>query len=477
MHKYVTIVMFAVTLAVNAQAIDYKFRFGAFDTVTVYKPASGDIQQVTLFISGDGGWNLGVVDMARELLPLNVLVVGVDIRHYLRNIQATKDKCLYPAADFELLSKFVQKKENLPAYILPIIVGYSSGATLAYAIIAQSPVNTFKGAISMGFCPDLPLVKPLCAGSGGLASEPGPKGKGFSFLPLPTLPTPWIAFQGKADQVCDPAAVEQFVKQIRSARLVSLEKVGHGFSVEKNWLSPFKQSFTAIAANTDPQKPITTGLTKKADTTLSKVEPVSDLPIVEVPVQGIARDVMAIILTGDGGWAGIDKEIADALSTRGIPVVGLNSLKYFWNKHTPDETTHDVERIMHYYMTAWNKKNIILIGYSFGADVLPFVGTRLSADYAQSIKLYAYLGLSKRAEFQFHASDWLGGKSTDTLPVLPEIEKLKGKNMMYFYGAEEKETVADEIDKKAVRTIMLPGGHHFGGHYDMITDSIIAAVN
>ena len=38
----------------------------------------------------------------------------------------------------------------------------------------------------MGFCPDLPLTKPFCKGS-GLEWTAGPKGKGFNFLPARTL--------------------------------------------------------------------------------------------------------------------------------------------------------------------------------------------------------------------------------------------------------------------------------------------------
>ncbi len=126
---------------------------------------------MVLFVFGDGGWNLDVVDMARELSLLDSLVVGVD--NYLRELAKSNEKCSYPAADFELLSKFVQKKLDFPMYMTPVLVGYSSGATLVYATLVQALSNTFRGAISLGFCPDLPLTKPLCGGS-GLEWELGP---------------------------------------------------------------------------------------------------------------------------------------------------------------------------------------------------------------------------------------------------------------------------------------------------------------
>jgi len=115
-----------------------------------------------LFVSGDGGWNLGVVDMARALAETGALVAGIDITHYLNALCGIKGKCVYSAAHFESLSQFLQQKYKLKHYHLPVLVGYSSGTTLVYAVLGQTPENTFRGAISLGFCPDLPLKKP-CA--------------------------------------------------------------------------------------------------------------------------------------------------------------------------------------------------------------------------------------------------------------------------------------------------------------------------
>jgi type IV secretory pathway VirJ component len=42
-----------------------------------------------------------------------------------------------------------------------------------------------------------------------------------------------------------------------------------------------------------------------------------------------------VLISGDGGWASIDKGIAKALVARGVPVAGLDSLRYFWSERTP----------------------------------------------------------------------------------------------------------------------------------------------
>ena len=89
--------------------------FGPFGKITLYYESTQP-GNVALFISGDGGWNLGVVDMARELALLDALIVGIDINHFLKEKEASGEKCLYPAADFEALSKFVQMKLAYPSY-------------------------------------------------------------------------------------------------------------------------------------------------------------------------------------------------------------------------------------------------------------------------------------------------------------------------------------------------------------------------
>jgi type IV secretory pathway VirJ component len=63
--------------AVQPQAAsESSIAFGRFGTVAVCAPARPP-RQVVLFVSGDGGWNLGLVDMARRLAALGVWWAGV----------------------------------------------------------------------------------------------------------------------------------------------------------------------------------------------------------------------------------------------------------------------------------------------------------------------------------------------------------------------------------------------------------------
>jgi type IV secretory pathway VirJ component len=443
-------------------ASEESMTFGRFGQVAVYRRSLHPSQAV-LFVSGDGGWNKGVIDMAKALASLDAVVVGIDINHYLKELSVSSEECDYPAADFEMLSKFIQKKLDFPNYVPAILVGYSSGATLVYATLVQAPPDTFRGAISLGFCPDLPLTKPLCRGY-GLECKPGPRGRGYSFLPASSLQTPWIAFQGAIDQVCHADDVENYVWRVRGGEIVLLPKVGHGFAVQRNWMPQFRQAFQSLV--------------ERHETHPSSFDnELNDLPLIEVLPKDQSKDLMAVILSGDGGWAGIDRDLGNAMARQGVSVLGLNSLEYFWKRRTPDGAARDLARILRHYLSTWNKEKAILIGYSLGADVLPFMVNRLPQELLRQVQGVVLLGPSDTVDFEFHLTDWLGASSEkEGYPVLPEVEKLKGIKILCFYGEEESHSLCKKLDVGLGKIISLRGGHHFGGDYEAIAGTILREV-
>jgi type IV secretory pathway VirJ component len=432
-----------------------------FGKVALYG-ADASPTRVGIFISGDGGWNQGVVDMARALAADGALVVGVDITRYLRALGKGSASCLDFAADFERLSQAVQKRVSLPRYEAPVLVGYSSGATLVYATLVQAPPNTFRGAISLGFCPDLRLPKPACK-RGGLEFEKG--GDGVMFAPAPDLAMPFVALQGDIDQVCDSKGTAAFVEKVGHGELVPLPKVGHGFSVPAHWLPQLRDSFTKL----------TTGPWLVGGERPLPGASVEGLPLVEVPAKEARGDLLAIVVSGDGGWASLDREVAGALSAKGIPVVGLDSLRYFWTRRTPDEASRDLARIAEHYLEAWQRGRLLLVGYSRGADVLPFMASRLPDALRSRVALVALLGPALDTTFEFHLPDWFEDASRpDAQQTRPEVEKLRGTPILCVYGSKEKDSLCTTLPEGLATLEERQGAHHFGGDYEAIADRILA---
>jgi type IV secretory pathway VirJ component len=457
-------VMLALGPAVGRGA-ERVLRYGPpFGDITLYTP-EGKPRAVALFLSGDGGWHLGVVKMAQHLVEQGAVVVGLDVRVYLADIAAHPGACRYMAADFETLAHRVQRELGLSEYLVPLLYGYSSGATVAYATLVQSPPGTFGAAVSLGFCPDQKFGgTPLCPGpEKQLTYKPGKKGA-WIFDPAPGLKDRWVAFQGQSDKTCPAAAVDAYAAQVGNARVVHLEGVGHGYGNEKRWLTQYQQLFDELA----PAPP-------QARTGTEVNAAVSDLPLIEVPAAAGADDLpLAILLSGDGGWAGLDKGVAAELAARGLPVVGLSTLKYYWQPRTPEQSALDLARVMRHYLAAWKRTRVLLVGYSFGANVLPFMVNRLPAELRDRIAGVSLLGLDVNTSFEIRVAGWLPGSSIGEMPVRPEIQKLQGVPTTCLYGEGEKHDPCAELAGPTMNAREVGKGHHFSGDYAALAEAVLA---
>jgi len=192
------------------------------------------------------------------------------------------------------------------------------------------------------------------------------------------------------------------------------------------------------------------------------------LPLIEVPSTKGASDTLVVFVSGDGGWAAIDKSIAKVLADSGMPVVGLNALQYFWTKRTPDSAARDLQQICNRYLTSWKKERLLLVGYSRGADVLPFMAARLSPELRSKIRLVALLGPSPKVQFEFHVADWLHSSAAG-LPVKPEIDKLTSHRILCLSGEDDKESLCRGLrSSPTMNVVMLKGSHHFDGGYEKL---------
>ena len=202
---------------------------------------------------------------------------------------------------------------------------------------------------------------------------------------------------------------------------------------------------------------------------------VKGLPITELKAREHS-ETLAIFLSGDGGWADIDKQIGRTLAEKGVDVVGFDDRGYLMNgRRDASGTARDIDRIASNYMRRWGNTKLIIIGYSRGAAFAPFVTTRLAPERRSKLALVAMLGLPEHVSFTYHFSDlWSTKTSPKDPPILPELESLRGTNMMCVYGKDEDESLCRGIDATLVFPVERTGGHHFDGDYRAITDMILA---
>ena len=140
------VVLLAVSTPLLAQE---HLSHGRFKDVTLYRP-EGEVKHVVLFLSGDNGWESPVTGMARKLVERGAMVAGIDTPQLFEALEADGASCVYPDGDLENLSHYLQGYARLPTYHTPVLAGYSAGATMAYAMMAQAPDGTFAGALYAG---------------------------------------------------------------------------------------------------------------------------------------------------------------------------------------------------------------------------------------------------------------------------------------------------------------------------------------
>jgi type IV secretory pathway VirJ component len=199
---------------------------------------------------------------------------------------------------------------------------------------------------------------------------------------------------------------------------------------------------------------------------------VEDLPLVELPAKQSSRDSFAIMLSGDGGWARLDRQVAAELNAQGIAVVGWDSLRYFWHARTPEEAARDLDRTIRYYAQAWHESRVLLVGYSQGADVLPFMVNRLPEATRRRVAGTALIAVGAKAFFEFSVSHWIYTPSGG-VPVLPEIEQGRLGRLVCVYGSDEKDCPCRTLEVEGLQRIELPGGHHFDGDYERVARAVL----
>jgi type IV secretory pathway VirJ component len=345
----------------------------------------------------------------------------VDLDGYLARVGADGADCFNASTRLDDYAQQVQQELKFERFGAASLIGVGRGAAFVPLLLRVSRAGLFAAGVSAGAQPPLQLPVPPC---GALAGKIGWKSPQATVALPPDLPTtaPWAASADPA-----PAAVLRVLDGL----------------------------FARAAPGDAP----------------------ADLPLVELPQPaGNQAPWFALVISGDGGWRDIDQSIAEELGRRGIPVLGWNSLRYFWEAKTPDTTGEDLTRAVRHYLRAWGKERVLLIGYSLGADVLPFMVSRAPADVRAAIEGIVLLNPAKTVDFQFHISNWLGDSDAAPYELEPETRKLTGIPIQCIYGSEEgDDSLCPALaGRKEVLVRQLPGDHHFDDDYGTVTSTILS---
>jgi type IV secretory pathway VirJ component len=171
--------------------------------------------------------------------------------------------------------------------------------------------------------------------------------------------------------------------------------------------------------------------------------------------------MMVFHITGDGGWRGYDVKLGEQFKANHIPYVALNAIKYFWSSKTPEQLANDLVPVISEYSAKWGKSKIILTGFSFGAETLPFLYTRLPGSVKQKIQLVVLITPAGTSDFTIHLTDMLGVDHVYDYNVVKEVEKIKDVPVLALFGDRESSTFPAKHKQDNVKIEFVNGSHHF----------------
>lgn len=406
------------------------------NNISVLVP-KGEPEGLVILLSGADGMGEREQAMTTRLLADDLIVLPVDLEVWRKELNKEEGDCMYVGADFEGIAKEAQRVLQSNKYFHPVVLGMGEGGTLAYAALADAPDATLGGAVALDPTAAVNTVAPVCEGAKVTKDSTG---QGYSYALSASLPDPGVLVQQNPETIAAPVL-----------------EPGH----------------VALTVKTAPTPEARFDLAAQTALDLARADARSQaLPIVTLPAKGKPR-FLALFYSGDGGWRDIDKSLGDALANDGVQVVGVDSLRYFWSVRTPEEIARDAAAIIRSADPS-GKLPVALLGYSFGANTVPFAWPYLPPHVQNRIRFFGLLGTETTTPFQVSVENWLGLGGDNK--VAPAIAALPQDRVLCIYGSEEDETACKDPALAGTEKLELEGGHHFDGDYLPLAAKILASM-
>lgn len=241
------------------------------------------------------------------------------------------------------------------------------------------------------------------------------------------------------------------------------------------WLQLLTSLMPIVSDRTDWKVSSDTAKQPSVASTQNRIE--AELPVRVFEASVDSPSPMLVYLTGDGGWNNFSTSLCNSLNKRGIPVVGLDTRQYFWQRRSPEESASDLLKIIAKYDKEWRRLSIVLVGYSFGADITPFLVNRFPVTVQGRLLAVLLISPSKTCDFEIHLSDMLSlGMSKGPYNVVQEIQVSNFKNYTALFGIDEDKTLLMAFGQVNVHMEQLPGNHNFNRDYESVADFIYKVI-
>jgi type IV secretory pathway VirJ component len=130
-------------------------------------------------------------------------------------------------------------------------------------------------------------------------------------------------------------------------------------------------------------------------------------------------------------------------------------------------------KALNFYSKEWGRERYLLIGYSLGAEIIPFITSRLPGEMKTKVTLTVLLSPETNTDFEIHVSNMLGiGNRQNTFQVMDEIVKSQVVPTLIILGEGEKTQVPELLAGTAVKIEKIPGNHHYKNNSTLIVQTM-----
>jgi len=386
-----------------------------FGDLRLYK-GEQDTYRVVIFFTGLGDWNAQAEQDVALLADDHTLVIGIPLSQYIKTIQSD-ESCRYLAGELVRLSQSIQNERDVAQPFAAVVAGVAEGAVIAEQAYRQYPKD-FAGALLLDRAVlDIEALK-LCPNHA--------------------------------------AGAVAVLKQIEIN--------------SNNGGTP-----TLLLNSSDSAQEQQRKKHEHIDNFFPAFEPmrVSALPLIFLPPLHHTEQLAVVFLSGDGGWADIDVEISKYLNKNGYAVLGFDALKFYWSKKDTQESVDALNAAIAIAKKEFRVDRVVVMGFSLGADAVPFMVAGLTPEQQQQIASVVLLNPSLEADFEVHIADWLGvDAGGDNMPLKPAVQKIT-RPILCIISSDQDESVC-RSSLAGVQTVRLPGDHHYDGAYQKLSNIILA---
>ena len=191
---------------------------------------------------------------------------------------------------------------------------------------------------------------------------------------------------------------------------------------------------------------------------------------------GRPAPVAAVLFSGDMGLRyGMGPSTSRFLARHGIEVVGINSPALFGQHRSRGEVDAVVADAVRQGLVRTGARRLVLIGQSFGADVLQTGLARLPADLRGRVAAVVLVVPGESVYFRAdptgisyrRAPDSLGSKTINLIDWAP---------LTCIYGLAERDSACPAVKLARARIIGMPGGHFLHRNADGLARQVLDAI-